>query len=209
MTAKLFTGVVMENDYNGYDEYVPDTEPKKTGKKIKPLDIVWIALVFLGFGFFLYAEAAPYVPSGHVLDEKFLNTLKYMTFLKYVVPISAFILLIVPCLKRWIKDKTKWIFIVMLVFVVVTACILGTRNKFNAEGVGNAFADTPSVVSKTVTDKKYSRGGKTYTIYFDDDTFAHVNNYHYKGLESGDEVYVVSCDGEPIGVFKTSEYSLP
>ena len=97
----------------------------------------------------------------------------------------------------------------MLVFVVVTACILGTRNKFNVEGVGNAFADTPSVVSKTVTDKKYSRGGKTYTIYFDDDTFAHVNNYHYKGLESGDEdladgiTFTVTKDGSttPIATF--------
>ncbi|MBO4927433.1 MAG: hypothetical protein J5379_04195 [Clostridiales bacterium] len=176
--------------------------------KVTPKIAIWLAFIIAGFVFFLVVEYIAYVPSGKVIDSQFLNTLKVMTVLKYLIPIAAIILLTVPVAKSWIHDKKKWIWLGMLAFIVIVACVMGTKGRFSFSGAWNGIKNTPSVETKTVTDKMYSKTGMTYTIYFDDDSFGHVNRYHYRKLESGDEVYVVYCDGEVIGVFKTDEYTL-
>ncbi len=66
----------------------------------------------------------------------------------------------------------------------------------------------PSTCVKIVSDTNYSNIGKTYTIDFTDGTYAHVNNYSYKQLAAGQEVYVVYCDEVAIGVFPASKYEL-
>lgn len=177
-------------------------------KKKKVLDIIWIACIVAGFAFTLLVEYIPYMPAGHVIDDKFLNTLKWMTVIRYMIPIGAFGLLFGVVFTHWFKngDKTRRVLVVMLtVLVIVVATVLIVLNA--RRGVRGLF-ETPSTCVKTVSDKNYSDTGMTYTIDFTDGSYAHVNNYAYRQIAVGDEVYVVYCDEVAIGVFPASKYEL-
>ena len=177
-------------------------------KKKKVFDIICMVYIFAGFAFALLVEYVPYLPAGHVIDEKFLNTLKWMTVIRYMIPISAFGVLFGVVFTHWVKtgDKTRRALVItltVLVIVVTTVLIV-----LNARRAVRGIFMPPSTCVKTVSDTNYSNTGKTYTIDFTDGTYAHVNNYSYKQLAAGQEVYVVYCDEVAIGVFPASKYEL-
>lgn len=159
-------------------------------------------ICWIGFDYF------PFIPSGKVIDESFLNALKWMTVAKYAVLIAFVALTLFPILIVGFKHENSRDRIIIISIIVVTLVILGFVIAPHFKGAYRGVVDTPSVSTNVVSSKHYSREGKTYNVHFEDDTYAHCSAYQYGLVEPGDEVYVVTCDGEAIGVFKTDEYTL-
>lgn len=177
-------------------------------KKKKVFDIICIVYIVAGFAFALLVDYIPYIPAGHVIDENFLNTLKWMTVLRYLIPISAFALLFGVVFTHWFKkgEKTRRVLVIILTAVIIAAATMVI--VLFARRAVRGFFEMPATCVKTVSDMSYSNTGKTYTVDFTDGTYAHVSGYSYRQLAVGDEVYVVYCDEVAIGVFQTSKYQL-
>lgn len=176
-------------------------------KKESPFYTVAIVGFVLSFIFLIVVHGIPYAPAGTVIDDAFLNTLKFMVVLKYLVPITGLLMVIIPVVAKRASGG-DWIWLILIVLIVFGGFFMSTRGNFSAEGAIKGIIETPSVINKTVSDKNHSVRGHTYTVYFDDGTFGHVTNYYFNEVDAGDEVYVIYCDGVVIGVFKTSDYTL-
>jgi len=181
-------------------------------EKNKKSDVIVTAImigsVVIAFLWMQLTDAIPYCPSGKVLDESFLNTLKVMTAVKYLVSGLGLAGLFVPFIVLRLIRAKKGTRIAVIAIISVTIIILALLIFPFLEGALHGIIDTPQVDTKVVSERYYSSGGMTYNLHFENGGHAHVSAYHYKKIDIGDEVYVVYCDGQPIGVFRTDEYTL-
>ena len=75
----------MDNEFDDFQSFKPakiepdEFKPEKEKKKDDPLMTVCLIWFVLGVVFFLVIGSVAYVPSGNVLDDRFLNTLHYST----------------------------------------------------------------------------------------------------------------------------------
>lgn len=166
--------------------------------------------ILIGLGWMVLTDHIPYVPSGNVIDAAFLNTLKFMTALKYLVSIAAVSMIFIPVIVTGFKKESRKNKNIIIGIIAGTVLILGVIFAPHAQGAFHGIVDTPSVTVNVVTEKIHGKGRRasTYTLRFDDGTHGHVSYYHYDRIDEGDDVYVVRVDGEPIGVFRTGEYTL-
>ena len=181
---------------------------EKNKKSDTIVTAIMIGSVVIAFLWMQLTDAIPYCPSGNVIDESFLNTLKVMTAVKYLVMILGMAGLFVPFIVIRLIRAKKGTRIAVIAIISVTVIILALLVFPFLEGALRGIIDTPPVSTEVVSERYYSSGGMTYNLHFEGGGHAHVSAYHYKKISVGDEVYVVYCDGEPIGVFRTDEYIL-
>ena len=86
-------------------------------KKESPFYTVAIAGFVLSFIFLIVVHSIPYAPAGTVIDDAFLNTLKFMVVLKYLVPITGLLLVIIPVVAKRASGG-DWIWLILIVLIV-------------------------------------------------------------------------------------------
>ena len=153
-------------------------------------------------------------PSGFILTDSYLSTLKFNTIMTYE------------------GSGMLYLFLFMLAATIVII-VGGQFNVTNMVYCGVALAivgfvflcipmyHTPSVIFNkpvaeevTVVDKDSSyRGAKIrrwhYTLKFSNSTSKEVSEGVYNNTKAGDRYYVVMCGKKSIGSYSASEYRLP
>lgn len=155
----------------------------------------------------LVADMIPFVPSGTVIDDDFLNTLKYLTIFKYAIWIPLILLIIVPLMYSGFKHGGSGAWKGVAIIVSLVILFVFAKAGTHVGGLARGIFEEPTVKEKTISMKVSSRR-RDPQIRFKDKTRAYVSHYHFMRLEEGEDVYVVYCDNEPIGVFSQDEYSL-
>ena len=183
-------------------------DQKLTTKESRIVKTLMLIGMFGGVIWIIISDYLPFVPSGKVINETFLNTLKWMIAAKYSIAAAFLALVLVPIIVAGFKYESGRNKKFIITIIVVTIVILGIIVAPHLKGAYHGIVDTPSVSANLVSDKRHSVRGKTYTVYFEDGTYTHCSAYLYDLVEPGDEVYVVICDGEGIGVFKAADYEL-
>lgn len=155
----------------------------------------------------VYCKYNPIYPSGHVIDSKFMSTLKFLHCLKLGISALFILVAFVPPFVMHdspLSPQRKLRLGVGFLVIILLGGVLGFRS-----GELNVFAKT-YVSEKTVEDKKIKTTRKTSSrvIYFTDDTSAQVTSKEYKQAEKGDTYYVVFNGKFAIGIFPTESYTV-
>ena len=146
----------------------------------------------------------PYLPSGTVIDAAFLNTLKWMTVIRYAVMIFFGAMIFVPSIVLIFKGDNKRNKIILATVLGIVLIAVITAGVLFKNRIISGITETPTVKEVTVVDKT----SKGQTIFFDDDTAINSLYYQFRRVDVGDKAYVAVCDGVAIGVFAADEYSV-
>ena len=155
-----------------------------------------------------FTENLPYHCFGNIIDEGFLDSLKWFSFLQ---PMTLFIGLpvsLAPFAIYRVRLESKRVQIIALVWAVLVILGFGAFGIYGVKVSGDYYTVEKYIVTdKDHISQHHSRG--TFKIYLDNGKMQSVSPHVYALFDEGDEAYVVSA-GEygVIGLFPVSEYTL-
>ena len=167
-----------------------------------------LASLIAAFVWILVTDHVAYVPPGNTIDAYFLNTFKWMIFLKYLLAIVFILMMFMLPIMYGFKKESDRNKKIGFTITIVTILILGVLIALCIDNVRRVFWETPAVAEHVVQKKNYSGRTYTHTLYFEDGSFAHVSAYQYDKAALDDHVYVVCVADVAVGAFRTEEYSL-
>ncbi|MBO4459426.1 MAG: hypothetical protein J5778_02065 [Clostridiales bacterium] len=185
-----------------YRQLVTDKEEQTKVNTITFLSLM-AALVWM-----IVTDHVSFVPPWTTIDVSFLNALKWMIFIKYLLGIFFVLMIFIPTIVTGYKKESKRNRKIILAIIAGTILILGGLVALQGDNVRRGFFETPVVAEHVVKEKNYSRRGKTHTLYFEDGSFAHVSSNQHKKIAPDDQVYVVYVADVAVAAFRAEEYSL-
>lgn len=168
--------------------------------KFSPVSLIGI----LGFAAWFVFLRTGFKPIGRtIIDQEFMNELKWMTVAKCAILVVCIALIIVPVFVRMFRsDSARLIGVAGLVVCLIALVVTVLLN------IG-FFTGTPVVEThKVVDNQQIVTKMDLNKIYFEDGRSVFISDAEYVDAFTKPDKYVVSIDDKIIGVFDTKLYTL-